>query len=213
MSFQWELIFRLGLALVFGSIIGVEREYRSKAAGFRTITIITMGATLFTICSFKLGAPGNSDRIASNIITGIGFIGAGVIFKDGFSVSGLTTAATIWISAAIGMSLGIGEYILASFTLVGAIVVLALFELIQDVIDSLHQVRSYKICMHLDFEKAKEEIEMQMEKCKISHKITHRMRSQDEEVVITYSLAGTQKQLDLFSAYLMGERNIKSFDE
>src|ERR1700760_4848757 len=98
---EYELIIRLFLSLLFGAVIGFEREYRSKAAGFRTITMITVGSTLFTINSYMLGAPGNPDRIASNIITGIGFIGAGVIFKDGFSVSGLTTASTIWASAAI----------------------------------------------------------------------------------------------------------------
>src|ERR1039458_7165312 len=123
-----ELILRLCLALLFGAIVGFEREYRSKAAGFRTITIITIGAALFTICSFKLGYPSNRDRIASNIITGIGFIGAGTIFKDGSIVAGLTTAATIWVAAAMGMALGIGEYMLATLTLTLTIVVLALFE-------------------------------------------------------------------------------------
>ena len=118
------MILRLFLSLIFGAIIGFEREYRSKAAGFRTITIISLGSTLFTICSFKLGGHANPDRIASNIITGMGFIGAGVIFKEGVSISGLTTAATIWIAAAIGMTLGIGEYPIACTTLVLALIVL-----------------------------------------------------------------------------------------
>lgn len=105
------------VALICGGIIGFEREYRNKSAGFRTIVLITLGSTIFTIVS-RHGA-GTDDRISANIITGIGFIGAGVIFKDQFSVRGLTTAAVIWTSAAIGMTTGIGYHALALlFTLI-----------------------------------------------------------------------------------------------
>lgn len=105
------------VSLLCGGIIGFEREYRNKAAGFRTIILITLGSTIFTIVS-RHGA-GADDRISANIITGIGFIGAGVIFKDQFSVRGLTTAAVIWTSAAIGMTTGIGYHALAFlFTLI-----------------------------------------------------------------------------------------------
>ncbi|RZL98062.1 MAG: MgtC/SapB family protein, partial [Pedobacter sp.] len=99
------------MAVMCGGIIGFEREYRNKSAGFRTIVLITLGSTIFTIVS-RHGA-GADDRISANIITGIGFIGAGVIFKDQFSVRGLTTAAVIWTSAAIGMTTGIGYHALA----------------------------------------------------------------------------------------------------
>lgn len=105
------------VSLLCGGIIGFEREYRNKSAGFRTIILITLGSTIFTIVS-RHGA-GADDRISANIITGIGFIGAGVIFKDQFSVRGLTTAAVIWTSAAIGMTTGIGYHALAFlFTLI-----------------------------------------------------------------------------------------------
>ena len=105
------------MAVLCGGIIGFEREYKNKSAGFRTIVLITLGSTIFTIVS-RHGA-GADDRISANIITGIGFIGAGVIFKDQFSVRGLTTAAVIWTSAAIGMTTGIGYHALAFlFTLI-----------------------------------------------------------------------------------------------
>ena len=105
------------VALLCGGIIGFEREYRNKSAGFRTILLITLGSTIFTIVS-RHGV-GADDRISANIITGIGFIGAGVIFKDQFSVRGLTTAAVIWTSAAIGMTTGIGYHTLAMvFTII-----------------------------------------------------------------------------------------------
>ncbi|MEJ2883129.1 MgtC/SapB family protein [Pedobacter sp. GR22-6] len=105
------------MAVLCGGIIGFEREYKNKSAGFRTIVLITLGSTIFTIVS-RHGV-GADDRISANIITGIGFIGAGVIFKDQFSVRGLTTAAVIWTSAAIGMTTGIGYHALAFvFTLI-----------------------------------------------------------------------------------------------
>ena len=118
MDFSVELqdIIAMIVSILCGGVIGFEREYKSKSAGFRTIILISLGSTIFTIVS-KHGV-GADDRIAANIITGIGFIGAGVIFKDKVSVRGLTTAAVIWTSAAIGMTAGIGYHALA-LTLTG----------------------------------------------------------------------------------------------
>ena len=99
------------VSIICGGAIGFEREYKNKSAGFRTIILISLGSTIFTIVS-RHGV-GTDDRISANIITGIGFIGAGVIFKDKISVRGLTTAAVIWTSAAIGMTTGIGYHALA----------------------------------------------------------------------------------------------------
>jgi putative Mg2+ transporter-C (MgtC) family protein len=209
------LVKSLALASLFGAIIGLEREYRSKAAGFRTITIITLGSTLFTIISCKLGTWGgsqNPDRIASNIITGIGFIGAGVIFKDNFSISGLTTAATIWVSAAIGMAIGIGEYMLATVTFGIAMIVLALFEQIQDWVDVLHQVKTYKITFHLNYEKAKQDVEQYMKLVGLEYKIRRSLRTNDE-VVFFYSVAGSQKKIDALVSFLIELHEVKAFDE
>src|ERR1019366_2719820 len=136
---------KIVLSIIVGAIIGVEREYRSKAAGFRTITLISIGSTLFTIVSIKLGSPNSPDRVAANIITGIGFLGAGVVFKDGFSVTGLTTATAIWVTAALGMTIGTGDYKMAAEGLVLVLVVLSMFEYIQNLIDRLHRKRVYKI--------------------------------------------------------------------
>src|SRR4051812_40951933 len=100
-----EDIVKLLLAIVLGSIIGAEREYRTKSAGFRTIILVCVGSALFTIFSIRIGV-GNPDRIAANIITGIGFLGAGAIFRNKDHVTGITTATTIWMVAAIGMGVG-----------------------------------------------------------------------------------------------------------
>src|ERR1700761_4010181 len=98
-----DIVIKLAVATLVGGVLGAEREYRSKSAGFRTLTLICLGATIFTIFSQYIGGAGNPDRIASNIVTGIGFVGAGVIFKgDTSKVNGITTAAMIWVTAALG---------------------------------------------------------------------------------------------------------------
>lgn len=113
-SDQWEVLdlIKAVSSLIVGMMLGAERELKDKAAGFRTITLICLGSTLFTVLSYKLGGGESEDatRIASYVVSGIGFLGAGVIFKDGFSINGLTTASIIWIAAAIGMSIGFGQF-------------------------------------------------------------------------------------------------------
>lgn len=113
------------LALAAGVILGLERELKDKSAGLKTITVITLGSCLFAILSYKIGSPNNeATRIASYIVSGIGFLGAGVIFKDGVNVAGLTTASVIWLASAIGMSIGFGEiYVAGVFLLVALILI------------------------------------------------------------------------------------------
>jgi putative Mg2+ transporter-C (MgtC) family protein len=109
------LTVRLLLAAALGAVIGFERELRQKEAGLRTNMLITMGTALFTIMSMELAAGPGDDRtrVASQIVTGIGFLGGGAILHEKGSVKGLTTAATIWMNAAIGMAAGTGRYGLA----------------------------------------------------------------------------------------------------
>src|SRR5687768_18514096 len=90
------LLFRFLLVIIVGGLIGAEREYRSKSAGFRTMILICLGSFLFTTFSIYISG-GTIDRIASNIVTGIGFLGAGVIFKSDNRINGLTTAVDIWV--------------------------------------------------------------------------------------------------------------------
>jgi putative Mg2+ transporter-C (MgtC) family protein len=110
-----ELIERLCLAAVLGGIIGFEREWRQKNAGLKTNILIAMGSALFTLMSIDLSksAGGDATRIAAQIVTGIGFLGAGAIMRTGAGIRGLTTAAMIWVNAAIGVACGGGEYRLA----------------------------------------------------------------------------------------------------
>lgn len=106
-----EFTTRLLFSLLLGASIGVERQWRQKSAGLRTNTLVSLGSAAFILLSVSLtGNSGDPSRVASQIVTGIGFLGAGVIMKDGLSVQGLNTAATIWCSAAVGSLCGVGLF-------------------------------------------------------------------------------------------------------
>ena len=102
---------KLALAAFLGALIGFERWYRAKPAGIRTHALVALGSALFTVLSVTgFGGFADPSRIASQVVVGVGFIGAGIIFLRGTSVQGLTTAAGVWVSAAIGMAVGLGFY-------------------------------------------------------------------------------------------------------
>jgi putative Mg2+ transporter-C (MgtC) family protein len=128
-----ELLLRLGLTVALCGAIGLERETRGQVAGLRTHILVGLGAALFTLVSayaFDAGDPGvtvDPTRIAAQIVTGIGFLGAGAIIRQGLSVRGLTTAATLWVVAAIGMAAGAGYY--GAAVLATALVLVSLWPL------------------------------------------------------------------------------------
>ncbi|HMQ35574.1 MAG TPA: MgtC/SapB family protein [Chloroflexaceae bacterium] len=123
----WELVLRMAVAALLGGLVGVEREYSGHSAGLRTNILVAVGACLFTVISIE-GFPSTnvSDpaRVAAQIVSGIGFLGAGAVFRDGNRVRGLTTAATIWLVAAMGMAVGAGLYDLAVAAVVMTLTVL-----------------------------------------------------------------------------------------
>jgi putative Mg2+ transporter-C (MgtC) family protein len=109
-----ELIRRLITAALLGAALGFEREIRQKDAGLRTNILISVGAALFTLMSIEISGPsGDPGRIAAQIVTGIGFLGAGAIMRTDSGIQGLTTAATVWVNAAVGVAAGGGQYHLA----------------------------------------------------------------------------------------------------
>ena len=141
---DYEILIRFLLALLWGGIVGVEREYRGKSAGFRTLIMISLGSCFFTIMSVFIGGS-NPDRIAANIVTGIGFLGAGVIFKGENRVNGITTAATIWAVAAVGMGIGAGFYFAAACACVLILFVLAILPYVEKMIDLNNHTKEYII--------------------------------------------------------------------
>lgn len=139
-----ELMFRLLLVLLVGGLIGAEREYRNKSAGFRTMILICLGSFLFTTFSIYISGS-DTDRIASNIVTGIGFLGAGVIFQSENRINGLTTAATIWAVAALGMGIADGHYTLVLIATAIVFVSLLFLTRLESLIDRINQPRNYRI--------------------------------------------------------------------
>ena len=128
MGLEVEMVLRLLLAAVLGAVIGYQRERAGKQAGLRTHILICVGAALFTIASsYGFGAAADPARVAAGIVAGIGFLGAGaIIHREGGLVAGLTTAATIWAVAAIGLAAGVGLYLVSAVTTVIVLIVLCL---------------------------------------------------------------------------------------
>ncbi len=147
MEFLPEDLLKLGLAILVGGLIGAEREFRDKSAGLRTIIFITIGSTLFTILSPKLGDNVHAARVAANIVTGIGFLGAGAIIREGTKIAGLTTASTIWLAASLGMGIGSGQYGLVLLSTLAILVILWLFPWFERVINNLREARTYEILL------------------------------------------------------------------
>lgn len=139
-----DLLGRLLLAAGLGALIGIEREWNQKSAGLRTNTLIAVGSAVFTIMSVELadGPGADPSRIASQIVTGVGFLGGGAILRTGMSVKGLTTAAMIWVNAAIGVAAGGGRYRIAILATVVTLAVLRALLPIERAIER-HQERRH----------------------------------------------------------------------
>lgn len=128
------------IAALAGGLVGVEREYRDKSAGFRTMILIAIGSCLFTIMSKIIGGvDSESSRIAASIVSGVGFLGAGVVLKDGATIKGITTAASIWLVASLGVGAGAGEYELVGAVTLLVLIVLWVLPPLERWIDSLHE--------------------------------------------------------------------------
>lgn len=138
-------IIAIVLSILIGSSIGMEREFQNKSAGLRTFILVSFGSCLFTILSIAIGI-NNPDRLAANIVTGIGFLGAGIIYKESNNkVGGITTASAVWATASLGMCAGAGYFVLAILGTVILFAVLRLMVPLQNKIDALHKIQIYTI--------------------------------------------------------------------
>jgi putative Mg2+ transporter-C (MgtC) family protein len=145
---ELDIILKILLAAMLGGIIGLERELSHKEAGLRTNILIAIGSTLITVLSFKIAAMSKTAdpaRLAAQIVSGIGFLGAGAIIQARFAVHGLTTAATIWTVAAIGIAVGGGFYLLAFVVAVLVVIVLTVFKLLLAYLEKQKQIYVYLI--------------------------------------------------------------------
>lgn len=203
-----EIAIQLLVSFAVGAAIGLEREYRSKAAGFRTMIMICLGSTIFTEISIHLGAD-NPDRIAASIVSGIGFLGAGVIFKDGLTVTGITTATTIWIAAALGMAVGAGEYFIAIVGSGVVLVILTLLENVQGYVERWHQTRLYRINIR-GAQNFSDELERKIKSLHLNFKKRRDMK-EEEQYVLIYEVYGRERQIEVFNALLKEESRVISF--
>lgn len=114
LELHWNMIGRLLVAAALGAIVGYERERGGKPAGVRTHGMVALGAALFTVVSlYGFGGVGDPGRVAAQVVTGIGFLGAGAILHESGGIHGLTTAATVWATAAIGLAVGVGMFVMS----------------------------------------------------------------------------------------------------
>lgn len=209
-EFDLEIIIRLCLAFLWGAIIGLEREYRSKSAGFRTMIMISLGSCLFTMMSVLIGEAGTSDRIASNIVTGIGFLGAGVIFRDENRVNGITTAATIWAVAAVGMGIGDGYYF-ASFCMgVLILFVLTILPYVAPFLEKLNQSRIYSLRCDFSLEK-RSDLENSMKTCSLDFKLIKETKD-DKLIILSWEVHGKTRCHEVFISKIMADESVKQFD-
>ena len=211
MTFEFipEDLIKMMLAVLVGAVIGAEREYRNKSAGFRTVMLITLGSAVFTLLSQKI-APDNPDRIAANIVTGIGFLGAGTIFRDESRMSGLTTAATIWTAAALGMAIGSGHYALALGGTLLIILILYAMMSVEQLIDRTNRIRKYKIvCMY------KQHTLKHYEEVFVDLGLKHERGTQsrvDGEIIGNWIVMGPESKHELLIQKLLSDAEVKEFD-
>lgn len=210
MAFE-ETITKLIISIVIGVIIGGEREYRNKSAGLRTIILICLGSTIFTMLSDHLGDSTGASRIAANVVTGIGFLGAGAIMREGLTISGMTTASTIWVAAALGIAVGSGEYLLAFSAMTLVFIVLTLFGYLQKVFFTL---LSRTIELRVVFDSANNKVDLVEAQMKLLHLRFERkkeFRIQNDSCY-HYDVIGREDNLSRLASFLNADTDVKSFE-
>ena len=202
-------ILRICAAMLAGGLIGLEREYRDKSAGFRTLIFIGAGAAAVTMLSYKIGGADDPARITANIVTGIGFLGAGAILRDGLRVAGLTTAATIWLTAAIGMTMGSGEFLFGGMITLAAMLILWVFPPLEHAIDRLIEENTYDIVFPVDFKKL-EAIQTTLKYMGLKV-IYHRHYKKGKDMICKWAVVGSPQAQEKFIQYLLADTEIKEF--
>ncbi len=221
--FDITLVVRLLSALLLSFAIGLEREMTNKYAGLRTNILVCLGACIFTIISIygfpevsvtgdELGTR-DTARVAAQVVTGIGFIGAGTVFRHGATVFGLTTAATLWVSAAIGMACGAGMYILAIAATIFSILVLVSVRLFEKniLISSAKNTRRLKMSISCLNENSNSIYDYVIENSKYLVEVSKKLNKQDEnytKIVVILDFIGRNPIQDLYKTY----RNLEGIE-
>jgi putative Mg2+ transporter-C (MgtC) family protein len=212
MTDHWELldVYKALLAVAAGVILGLEREMKDKVAGLKTITIICLGAALFAILSYKIGEGTNPTQIAAYVVSGVGFIGAGAIFKDGFSISGLTTAGIIWLAAAVGLAIGFGEFYLAATFMAGSLLIIFSTPFINKIFRSKKLTRQLQLTIPRTGVAHKTGIYADLRNGGIGTE-EKKITLKDDQVEITIEIVFTEEKLEWVQDYLLQNTSISSF--
>jgi uncharacterized membrane protein YhiD involved in acid resistance len=213
--FRLDLMLQLGLATLLGGAIGLERELGGKPAGLRTNILICIGSVLYTHLSLAMlagpsGIPSGTDttRVAAQIVTGVGFIGAGTILHARGAVVGLTSAATIWVVAAIGIALGSGYYLEGVGTTLAVIVVLAGLGRVEKIVQS-HSMRS-TISVHAKpGPTVVEDLEI-LVRCTGLDVLTVSNRQENVDLVIDFELRGSKRLYDQAVVTLLHHNHVRT---
>lgn len=202
--------FKILASTVVGALIGLEREYRSKSAGLRTFTLISVGCTIFTILSEKMGIAVSPDRIAANVVTGIGFLGAGVIFRTDDKIKGLTTATIIWVTASLGMAIGDGHILLSFLGTSVVYIVLGLFVKLEVIMERYGRTHNYRIVCEYSPDCFKK-LETIFEQCNLVAK-REKQIIKNNLLVSSWSIRGRSSKHDKLVKKLMADTSIKELE-
>ena len=204
-----EEIVKLGFAILVGGLIGAEREFRHRAAGFRTIIFICLGSTLFTMFSFELGGEVSPVRIAAHMVTGVGFLCAGVILEEKSRIVGLTTASTIWFTAAMGMGIGGGQFIIVAMALVGAMLILWVFPIFEEWIYNWREMRTYEVVSDLNQDWV-QDLEGIFQNSGLRLR-GHKLVKRDHEMLCIIKAYGSPENHEIAMEKLFADKNVKEF--
>lgn len=206
-----ENTIKICLAVLVGGAIGAEREFQDKAAGFRTIILITVGSALFTIFSISMDPGFTRTRIAANIVTGIGFLGAGAIVREGGRIGGLTTAATIWLSAALGLGIGAGDLYFVLISTAITLLVLLVFPYLEARIDKIREARMYKVVLKANDFKTIEKVQNTLQDCSLRI-LDHHQTKSEAAVIGTWKTIGSPENHEKFVLLMIKDKDIKELD-
>ncbi|HKZ67023.1 MAG TPA: MgtC/SapB family protein [Chitinophagaceae bacterium] len=204
-------LYKALLAVAAGIILGLERELKDKAAGLKTITVICLGSALFTILSYKVGVSDHeTTRIASYIVSGIGFIGAGVIFKDKLDVSGLTTAGIIWLAAAVGMAIGFGEFYLAATFITAALFIIFLSKWINKIFRPQKQSRD--LVFEIEKQNSHYKQNILSDICSQGIQVEEKkLELKDDRIIVSLETSMGTKKMQWLEEYLVKNEHIIAF--
>jgi putative Mg2+ transporter-C (MgtC) family protein len=206
-----HLLLSVLLAALVGGLIGLEREYHDKTAGLRTMILVATGSALFTILSQVIGGAIDPARIAAALVSGIGFLGAGAIIKAGMNIRGLTTAATIWLVASLGMGMGAGQYALTFAVTFFVLLVLWILPFLERRIDAMHQFLPFYITTH-NHDDCEQQILDILKQEKIHYVSLHRNKEYDHKRKISIMAKNTPAKHDALAKRLANADVVLKFE-